>query len=443
MFISKRRLRSPAIRFGTLTSAAAVVASLLAGCTSEKSVSVVPPAESISGGDESALYVSVLEVPPPETVQPTQYFTGMVRPARTSDLSFGRSARIATIEVAEGATVEANAQLATLDQSTIEAKETGLREALEAAQNELAELNPSGEAASPEESQQRLEELRQQLNQLEAETQNTNNNQDVSRRIGSLERQLRLMDTSNRQQRIQELNRQISETEGELQQVEADQRGGVLTAPFAGTVTRIYKHEGALVSPAVPVMQLASQSEVVKVTVTNAIASTLELDDEVNLQTEEDTFKGRVRAVDAQLDTNTRTRTVSIDIIADSIDREFIAGEVVTAQFESGDPVTGFRLPVTSLNRGASGIWSVYIVENRDGVERLAERQVEIQHSAGSEVYVTGDLEAGDLVVRDGVHRLVPGQIVHISSTHVESEEAEEAEPVNDESSNAREEETE
>src|SRR5690606_1869940 len=72
----------------------------------------------------------------------------------------------------------------------------------------------------------------------------------------------------------------------------------------------------------------------------------------------------------------------------------------------------GYWLPTAALTASTRGLWSCYaVVPAADGyaVER---REVEIIHVGTERILVRGMLEAGDLVIRDGVHRVTPGQAV-------------------------------
>jgi hypothetical protein len=79
----------------------------------------------------------------------------------------------------------------------------------------------------------------------------------------------------------------------------------------------------------------------------------------------------------------------------------------------------GFWLPRTALTEAARSLWGAYVaIPNRDRsseqqqVLRLDRRQVEVLHVDGDRVFVRGAIADGDRVVTEGLHRLVPGQLV-------------------------------
>ena len=70
--------------------------------------------------------------------------------------------------------------------------------------------------------------------------------------------------------------------------------------------------------------------------------------------------------------------------------------------------------------KGLRGLWSCYVLVEADREAsitekkafRLKEQTVEILHQDGERVLVRGTISPGDVIVADGVHRLVPGQLV-------------------------------
>ncbi len=74
---------------------------------------------------------------------------------------------------------------------------------------------------------------------------------------------------------------------------------------------------------------------------------------------------------------------------------------------------------MTALTESSRGLWACYIAEpvasrDRLGSEthRLRRRELEVVHQEVDRVFVRGTLSAGELVVSEGLHRLVPNQRV-------------------------------
>ncbi|MEZ6126949.1 MAG: hypothetical protein R3C49_27850 [Planctomycetaceae bacterium] len=117
------------------------------------------------------------------------------------------------------------------------------------------------------------------------------------------------------------------------------------------------------------------------------------------------------------VDPVTRTRTVLIDL-DDGESAQLADGQLIRMQLEESIPTEGFQVPITSLASGSRGLWAVYAAEPvtaelRDSTERIVRsRPVEVLHSDAQTAVVRGALKSGDLIVADGVHRVVPGQRV-------------------------------
>jgi hypothetical protein len=94
----------------------------------------------------------------------------------------------------------------------------------------------------------------------------------------------------------------------------------------------------------------------------------------------------------------------------------------------------GFWLPLSALSEGQRGLWRALVAEPESDTAnadtsgraeaptrasdrrwRLVSRPIQVLHTDRERVYVRGALQAGDLVVTAGLHRLVPGQWVQIA----------------------------
>ena len=92
-------------------------------------------------------------------------------------------------------------------------------------------------------------------------------------------------------------------------------------------------------------------------------------------------------------------------------------GDLATLEIERSKPEPGFWLSMTALTESSRGLWACYVAEpvalqDRLGSEthRLRRRELEVAHQEVDRVFVRGTLSDGELVVSDGLHRLVPDQ---------------------------------
>ena len=73
---------------------------------------------------------------------------------------------------------------------------------------------------------------------------------------------------------------------------------------------------------------------------------------------------------------------------------------------------SGFWLPYSALQREASGLWSVFVLEAEGDRQIVGRRIVEMVQLEETHTLVRGALSAGDVFIEDGLNRIVPGQAV-------------------------------
>lgn len=120
--------------------------------------------------------------------------------------------------------------------------------------------------------------------------------------------------------------------------------------------------------------------------------------------------------------------TRSVDVIF-TLHTEFGGirrGDLATLEIERSKLEPGFWLPTTALTESSRGLWACYVIEllesgDRLGSEthRLRRRELEVIHKEVDRVFVRGTLSDGELVVSEGLHRLVPDQLVRSAANSV------------------------
>jgi multidrug efflux pump subunit AcrA (membrane-fusion protein) len=132
-------------------------------------------------------------------------------------------------------------------------------------------------------------------------------------------------------------------------------------------------------------------------------------------------FEATVAGRFPEVDPATRTRTVILRL-EDSAVADVVHGQVVRLELEETVEANGFWLPFTALSKGTRGLWtSLVLVEadKRDSTQptlfRVERRDIEVLHTQSERVLVRGTLNSGEQVVASGTHRVVPGQLVHLT----------------------------
>jgi hypothetical protein len=154
-----------------------------------------------------------------------------------------------------------------------------------------------------------------------------------------------------------------------------------------------------------------------RIGVTRDVAAALSVGEPVELRVQDARVPGRVLAVLPER--HSETRTVAVRIALDPTGAPLRDGDLAELTWREPVAAAGFWLPRAALTEGSRGLWAAYVAVPDFDLEhvghRLDRRPVEALHQTGERVYVRGALRAGEIVVQDGVHRLVPGQLVQLA----------------------------
>ncbi len=380
----------------------------------------------------AALPVSVITARPVSSFAQTRHYTGTLVAGRTSELSFQRSAEVVEIAVDEGDAVQTGDEIARLDvrrldtaQQILEAQRAAAaarlrelqagprRETIEATRAQVAEL----------EAQQELAE-RTHRRTLELQARNSASAQAVDNTLLSLEaatarlrrarRRLEELESGTRQEQIDAQRAAVAQLDARLADLKLDREDSVLRAPFAGRISRRYLDEGTVVTVGQPVVRLVEDTVLeARIGLPADRLSHLHEGDSVTLRHKDRLLKAAFLHVLPEVDLRTRTQT-AVFRLTEQDARKAAPGQTVRITLTSEVPARGFWLPTTALAPSRRGLWSAYVVDHRDGHDVIAERTVEVLHTEGDRVLVTGTLYPEDRVVATGVHRVVPGQRVTV-----------------------------
>jgi len=378
-----------------------------------------------------AIVVETEPVEPATSFRETLVYTGVVKAARVSDLSFVRAGRVERMFVRPGEVVAAGAVLAELNRDDLIAEQARLEEA----KMQIQAANDARAAPDASALQATVRQLRTELAQLRSQLQipppngspppNAPPPSSLESRLESIAR--RIAQLENAVERGPETTPPITsaDLQSRLAQIDVELRESSLTAPFAGVVAQVFANDGAVVSPGRPVVRLIERQRLEAwVGVPGERARELEVGHDMALEIDGRQYTGEVAARLPDVDSMTRTRTVVLTL-DDVAANEVLPGASVRLELKSETEASGFWLPISALDRDADGLWSVLVVETGDeGVQRAARRLVEIVHTETARALVRGLLDPGERVIARGVHRVVPGQRVAPVSVVEESSSA-------------------
>ncbi len=306
-------------------------------------------------------------------------YTGRVEARLDSHLGFEIGGLLASVNVDEGASVKSGAALAVLDTARLSAQEAEARAAFDQVRAEL-ELAEATYARTVEAfdykgvSKQQLDESRQQVAALAAAA---------------------------------------NVAEARLERISVDIDKATLRAPFAGTIVHRAADPGAVLAPGQTLITLqSSDNPEARIGVAPDAAGGLVPGDSYTLFVNDEPVTAVLKTVVPRRDEATRT----VDAIF-SIDEASVVlrpGDLARFDIERFVETTGYWVPTSALIEGPRGLWQGLVVDEQDGEQVLVKHTIEVLHASEDRVFVRGTLEAGDLLVSKGTHRVVAGQRVSL-----------------------------
>ena len=221
------------------------------------------------------------------------------------------------------------------------------------------------------------------------------------------------------QQRRDELEAARDATKASIAQLQASLDGNEvrlqkahLYAPFSGVVGERYLEEGGSASAGRPVLRaLETQRLEAHVGVPRSLAGHMKVGQLVTVRVGETVIEAEVLAVGAELKSRSHTATVRIQLPV----QQLMAGSLVELELVDSISATGFTVPQSALTASLRGLWRVYVLAPAgDGLHKVEARDLQLRYSGESEAFVEGGLSDGELVVTQGVHKIVPGQLVRL-----------------------------
>ena len=306
-------------------------------------------------------------------------FIGQVEASQTSEAGFEIGGMIRSLLVDEGDVVAAGQVLAQLDTARLQARRSE-------AEAELARANADARLAAR--TYKRFSQARQ-ANAVSAQ------DKDEARE----QRDITAASEKVAQARLDSINVDIDKSE--------------LIAPFAGTIIQRMKDEGAVVSSGETVLEIQQNAEPkVRVGLSSEAADKLFIGQKKTVSAAGEEYHATVTSI---LPIRGRTRT--IDVIA-SLDRgisNLRPGDVVRFPVELKIVQRGFHLPLTALVEGERGLWSVFVLVEKDGAMEAERRTIEIHYVDSSWAFASGAINDGESVIAKGASKIVPGQKIRIA----------------------------
>lgn len=402
-------------------------------------VVLVPLMAANKSEDESLITAKVLTVKtqtakPVDQYDQSRIYTGIIRPKRASDLSFELNGEVIELLADAGSKVEADQLLARLDTRGLAAQRDQLvaqlyqskanldelvagprKETIEAnraevkslaAQLELAKLNRKRREELVSTRSIAREEYDRALYDQQAATESLN----------AAQKRLDELEAGTRPEQIDAQKAMVAQLDANIRAIDIQLDKSTLKAPYSGVISQRLLDEGSTAVATQSVFRIVEADQLeawigLPVEMAREVASGKYQSLRINGQQIESAGKRMV----PELNPATRTQTVIFEL-PKITDESIVPGQIVRIELEQTKSASGFWVPSTSLVRSSKGLWSVFVVQSTNQEKRVARRDVEIIENNGDQSLVRGTLQAGDDVIVEGVHRVVPGQLVEIAN---------------------------
>lgn len=371
-----------------------------------------------------------------------QRYTGIVAPHRTSRLSAKTLGRVDRVNVHIGDRVQQGDVLVQLDREQLQAERRVTAANLNAAQSVLDELNAGPRAQELQQAVARVNELDANLRLGQANLKRISTLRDTSAisaqeydeskyRVEALSAQLRSsqeelaqLQEGTRQEQIAAQTASVQSLQAQLDQIDVRLAEQLVLAPYTGQVSIRSVDEGDVVSPGQTLLEII-ESGVLEVRVGLPVEVTRQLranSESFQITLEDSQVYASLHRMAPTIDEATRTREC-VFRLDEKQPVEVVTGDAVVVSIRTDLRSQDFWVPTSALSSGHRGLWSVLLASpsrnesiGSKATHTLSARPVELLRTQGDFAEIRGPLNAGDLVVMKGTHRVVPGQAVTIAT---------------------------
>ncbi len=332
--------------------------------------------------ESSSLTVNVLTAKESSAYPRKRTFLGQIAPNKTSNLGFELPGTLKNVLVEEGAYVQKGETLATLDMDQLLAKR-------EEVDSERSRINALLELSGL------THDRTKQASELRA-----------------------VSDTDRDEAEKNHIAYQAAHkaAEARLNQVNIQIGKAHIFAPYSGFISKRYLDEGTVVDAGSPILQLV-EIDRVEARIGICRSDDVIVGEEVAITSKGNAYEGKVTSVLPVR--NFATKNVEILCSIDNADKSLMPGDPAILCIDETIDQQGFWMPLTALTESSRGLWACYIAKSDDnGMYKLLKQELEIVDQTTDKALVRGALNNGDLVVTDGLNRIIPGLLVHINEVN-------------------------
>jgi RND family efflux transporter MFP subunit len=306
----------------------------------------------------------------------TALFLGRVEPARTARLAFERAGLVEAVLLDEADAAATDAPLARLDIAPLEIERRRLAAARDALAADLALADAT--LARAETLQARGHETGQSLDEA---------------RFGAAA-----------------LTARIAETDAAIARIDLDIAKSTLRAPFAGVLAERLLDEGAVVAAGAEIgLWQETGRPQARIGLPAARASQLAPGARFTLEGPDGPVGATLVSISPEIDPATRTVAALFDLDASA---PLANSALIRLPLTRDEPGPGAWAPLSALQEGRKGLWSVYLLTDTTEGPVVRRADVEALHVAEGRAFIRGPFPDGARVVVTGLNRLTQGQRV-------------------------------
>jgi multidrug efflux pump subunit AcrA (membrane-fusion protein) len=359
-------------------------------------------------------------------------YTGIVQAAREVSVGVNVGGQVQQVLVREGEYVEQGAAIMQLDQRRLLAGKESIQAQVMGAQARLDELIAGPRQETIAASRASIVALQEELRLAERrlvrrrgllESSSISQEEvDVSHalvltlkaRLLGAEARLQELVNGTRPEILAAQRATLAGMQARLSSIEIDLTDSRVTAPFAGRIQSVLVHEGAVV-PAGTGVVLLVETGVLEAHFGLSAKDEHALDEEdLSVQVNGQMIPVLDKRLLPKLDPTHRTLPWILDLDISNMAPAIHPGQVATLQWSRPLGQTGWRIPLSALTEGVRGMWTGFVVAEKDGAFHVQPVDLQVLHTLPDAAVVRGALKKGDHLLMQGVDRIVAGQRVQI-----------------------------
>jgi RND family efflux transporter MFP subunit len=302
---------------------------------------------------------------------------GKIEASQTADVGFDLSGIVTNTLVDEGDEVSAGQLIAVLDDQRL-----------------LAQMNELNATLARAQADARLAQLSEQR---------------VTELVGKkLEPRQRLDEV---REATAAANALIAEIQARQYTVDVELQKTRLKAPFAGVVLARPIDAGTVVASGQAVYNIQLRAKLkARIALSTDDAYSLIKGHSYPLSIGNKKVSGVLFSIAKQRRTDTHTIDAIFTLPEDV--QQLVSGDLISIQLSRSAAARGTWVSRQALSSGVRGLWNVFVVIQDQGIEKIQSKIVEVLHADEHKAYISGALNTDDLLVINGLQRLVPGQLV-------------------------------